>query len=81
MEDKLLGLFYYYKDEDKLDKLLPLLHSETIHDIYQRFKDKMIEDDQANLFNSMKLTQMMKFLYSLDNDIDQESMINLLNDK
>ena len=41
----------------------------------------MIEDDQANLFNSMKLTQMMKFLYSLDNDIDQESMINLLNDK
>ena len=29
----------------------------------------------------MKLTQMMKFLYSLDNDIDQESMINLLNDK
>lgn len=34
MEDKLLGLFYYYKDEDKLDKLLPLLHSDSIHGIY-----------------------------------------------
>ena len=42
----------------------------------------MNEIEQGNIFNSMKIRpQLMDFLDRIDNDIDQESLICLLDEK
>lgn len=60
--EKMIAIFEYYNKLRKLHILMPALSETTVNELYKQFKDDMNEDGQRQMFNNMKINQLMEFL-------------------
>lgn len=80
-DDKLFCLFKMFKETNKLHQFVTSLDITSIDRLYSKFREDMNEEDQSSLFNNAKLTQFYDMLFKQDNEIDQESLVNLLDEQ